>query len=287
MPTSSTSATAAIDVRALIQPDGGRERVADLPAAMAWCRALATSHYENFPVASILVPAPLRRHMSSIYAIARLGDDVGDEPWTTDPAERLKALAFLDAAVDRVIDTTGHPVFTALYATMDACGLPPSLFHRLFEAFRRDVDFRAPESWDDVLEYCHYSANPVGELVLHVAGGASPDAVRKSDAICTALQITNFIQDQQRDAMIGRRYLPVAVDDAIQRTRDLYRQGADVVRSIPSWRMRQEIRLIILAGSRMLERCQAMTDRLQQERPALGTSDYLRIIWRWAIGRRW
>ncbi len=228
----------------------------------------------------------MRRHMSSVYAIARLGDDVGDEPWTTDPSERLQALSFLDAAIDREIDTTGHPVFMALHATMDACDLPPSLFHRLFEAFRRDVDFRAPESWDDVLEYCHYSANPVGELVLRVAGSATPEAIGKSNAICTALQITNFIQDQQRDAGIGRRYLPVDVHQAIEWTRELYRQGADVVQHLQQWRMRQEIRLIILAGSRMLERCEAMVDRLDQERPALGRTDYLRIIWRWAIGRR-
>lgn len=286
MPTSSTSGTAAIDVRALIQPDGGHLRVADRTAADAWCRSLATSHYENFPVASYLVPAPLRRHMSSVYAISRLADDVGDEPWTTDREERLQALAFLDAAIDRRIDTTGHPVLMALHATMNECGLPPSLFHRLFEAFRRDVHFRAPASWNDLLEYCHYSANPVGELVLHLTGDATPEAVDRSDAVCTALQITNFLQDQSRDTQIGRTYLPIDAGDAISRTRELFWKGAEVVRHISSWRMRQEIRLIILSGSYMLERCAVMSDQLAYTRPALRTSDYLRILWRWLRGCR-
>jgi len=224
--------------------------------------------------------------MSSVYAIARLGDDIGDEPWTDDPHERLRALAFLDAAVEGSMDTAGHPVFMALRATMDACNLPPSLFHRLFEAFRRDVHFTAPSNWSDVLEYCHYSANPVGELVLRIAGDISPEAIQKSDAICTALQVTNFLQDQSRDAAIGRSYLPVSIEEAIHRTEELYRQGAGVANHLRSWRMRMEIRAIIISGRRMLQRCNAMMDQLSTERPALGTTDYLWILGRLVTGRR-
>ncbi len=228
----------------------------------------------------------MRRHMSSVYAIARLGDDIGDEPWTADPQERLNALAFLDAAVDGSVDTTGHPVFMALRATMDACELPPSLFHRLFEAFRRDVHFKAPSNWAEVLDYCHYSANPVGELVLRIAGDASSEAIRKSDAICTALQVTNFLQDQSRDAAIDRSYLPISATEAVQRTEELYRQGAGVADHVHSWRMRMEIRAIIISGRRMLHRCNAMLEQLSTERPALATTDYLWILGRLLTGRR-
>ena len=224
--------------------------------------------------------------MSSVYAIARLGDDIGDEPWTNDPEERLASLAFLDAAVDGTVNTSGHPVFMALHATMQSCDLPPALFHRLFEAFRRDVHFRAPKTWGDVLDYCHYSANPVGELVLRIAGDATPEAIAKSDAICSALQVTNFLQDQSRDAQIGRMYLPITAEDAVARTEELFRQGAGVASHLHSWRMRMEIRAIVISGNRMLQRCNAMLDQLSTRRPALGTTDYLWILWRLLTGRR-
>ena len=257
-----------------------------LEESYSWCRTLATEHYENFPVASILVPAPLRRHMVAVYAISRLGDDIGDEPWTESEDERLEALSFLDAAVDGLIDTTGHPIFMALHATMDACNLPPTLFHRLFEAFRQDSHFRAPQTWEDLTAYCHFSANPVGELVLRIAGNPTDEAINRSDAVCTALQITNMIQDQSRDAAIGRTYLPVSTAEALESTRQLYAYGASVVDHITSWRMRQEIRLIVLSGHRMLERCAARADHLLQERPALTKTDYLRILLRLLVGKR-
>lgn len=282
----STSETSAIDIRQLIAPDGGTERVDSVEQAYAWCRRLATEHYENFPVASFLVPAPMRRHMSSVYALARLGDDIGDEPWTNDPQERLDALAFLDDAVDGTVDTAGHPVFMALRQTMADCALPPTLFHRLFEAFRRDVQFQPPSTWDDILDYCHYSANPVGELVLRIAGDATPAAIEHSNAICTALQVTNFLQDQSRDAAMGRTYMVLSPAEMVARTEELYGKGAGVARHLRSWRMRTEIRAIVISGRRMLHRCNAQLDELSTTRPALGPIDYLWIVARLIAGCR-
>ena len=284
-PRSSTSATAAIDVRALVRPDGGDHRIGSEQDAYVWCETLARTHYENFPVASRLAPASLRKHLAAVYAIARLGDDVGDEPWTDNIAERISALAFLDDAVDDSVDTNGHPIFTALRVTMAEYDLPPTLFHRLFEAFRRDVTFDPPRTWQDVLEYCHYSANPVGELVLRLDGIPSGEAVARSNDICTALQVVNFLQDVSVDRARGRDYLPTGIDDAIVRSRELFVRGAAVVQHVRSRRMAWELRAIIAGGSRMLEICAANSTTLSRERPTLRGNDYLRMTMRLATGR--
>lgn len=273
----STIGTAEIDVRSLCTPHGGHEHVNTIDDAYAWCGRLARSHYENFPVASLLVPASIRRHFFSVYAISRLGDDVADEAWTDDPSERLSALSFLDDAVDGLVDPVGNPILWALRHTISECGIPAAPFHRLFEAFRRDVSPVRPTSWEHLLEYCSYSANPVGELILHLAGHPTQDALHASNAVCTALQITNFIQDQSRDLAIGREYLPIPVPEAIRRTRILFLEGRRVVAAVSSWRMKLELRMIIAAGMTMLDRCEGMIDQLQYQRPALRKSDYFRI----------
>ena len=280
MPRSSTIATVETEMlrlRELIKPTGGAERVSDTAEAYAWCKRLALGHYENFPVGSILVPAHLRRHFFSVYAFSRLGDDIGDEPWTDDPEERLAALAGLDQMLDHPMSCVGHPVLQALHSTIEECKLPLSPFHRLIEAFRRDVCGFRPTTWEDVIEYCTFSANPVGELVLLLDGGGPPGQLNASNAICTALQITNFLQDLCVDRARGREYLPIPLNKAAHHARALYQEGITVIDDIRSRRLRWELRLIIAGGQTMLERCTSMLDELPMRRPILRKSDYFRV----------
>lgn len=269
-PTSRTSGTAAIEIAQLIRPDGGTLRVASVADSYRFCRELASSHYENFPVASLLVPGAMRSHITAVYAVARLGDDIADEDGVLPNLEaRHAALTFLDDAVDGVVDCTGHPILMAVRASMLHCGLPPAPFHRLFEAFRRDLVPANMTSWDDVMDYCTYSANPVGELVLRIAGDATDEAIKASDAVCTALQITNFLQDQSIDLARGRRYLPGSVQEAVDHTRRLFNEGAVVTRHVRSWRLKLELMAIIAGGRWMLRKCEKMGDALRTTRPRL------------------
>jgi squalene synthase HpnC len=186
-----------------------------LEDARAWCRSLAESHYENFHVASWFLPKELRPHFHAIYAYCRVSDDLGDEVGDT-----ALALALLDhwgSELDACYEGRArHPVFVALGETIRACSIPKEPFADLLTAFRQDQVVTRYESMRDVLDYCRYSANPVGRLVLYACGEVSPEAspeareakFQLSDATCTALQLANFWQDVRVDFAKGRVYLP-------------------------------------------------------------------------------
>jgi squalene synthase HpnC len=166
----------------------------------------ARARTENFPVASLLFPREYRPHLRAIYGFARLVDILGDEI----EGDRLEALDELERELDACYggDPT-WPVMRALQPTIRACGLPREPFWRLIECNRRDQRIFDYETWADVKEYCTYSADPVGRLVLGVLGRAGePDLVAASDDVCTGLQLVNFVQDVPRDRAIGRIYLP-------------------------------------------------------------------------------
>ena len=175
--------------------------------AQAYCRRLATTHYENFHVASWFLPARFRPHFHSIYAYCRIADDLGDEV-----GNREQSLALLDLW-GRELDAcyrgeARHPVFVALAETIRHCDIPQKPFADLLVAFRQDQTVARYRTMDDVLDYCLYSANPVGRLVLYACGYRSPDMFHLSDYTCTALQLANFWQDMSAD--YGRRiYLPL------------------------------------------------------------------------------
>lgn len=272
--------------------------VASADAAYAWCMGLATSHYENFPVASVLLPSHMRRHIGAVYAFSRVGDDIGDEPWTTSVDERLAGLADMDALADAAAlgpMDEGNAITVALSHTIRACALPVGPLHALIAAFRQDVLFSTLRTWDDIDAYCRNSANPVGELVLRISGSWTPEAAVASDAICTGLQLVNFWQDLSLDRPRGRNYLPAtllndvgeagALRQAFQRTRDFFVTGASVVDHVRSLRLRMELKTIIAGGTAMLDRCVEMDTDLFHARPALGTGDYLRILGRVITGR--
>ncbi|SRR5579871_5755500 len=183
------------------------EKPPALEEAQAWCRQLAESHYENFHVASWFLPKKLRPHFHSIYAYCRISDDLGDEVRDTE-----QALALLDMW-GRELDAcyegrARHPVFVALAETIRACSIPKQPFADLLIAFRQDQTVTRYETMRDLLDYCKYSANPVGRLVLYACGYTDEERFRLSDATCSALQLANFWQDVRVDYAKGRVYLP-------------------------------------------------------------------------------
>src|SRR5690348_360470 len=179
-----------------------------LEEARAYCERLARSHYENFSVATWFLPKKLRPHFYSIYAYCRISDDLGDE--VGDPQQ---SLALLDAWEEELnacySGAPRHPVFVALRETIQQFGIPKHEFSDLLIAFRRDQTITRFPTFADVLDYCKYSANPVGHLVLYVGGYSDAERQQLADYTCTALQLANFWQDVSVDYSKGRIYLPL------------------------------------------------------------------------------
>ena len=299
------------------------ETGAALQQAYEACQALAESHYENFPVASRLMPARLRPHVAAIYAFARTADDFADEPGR-EPAERLRLLdewgRRLDGEHTRQSSSPDKEfapgeecppdmIFSALADTRERFDLPLELFHDLLSAFKQDVVTTRYASWNDVLDYCRRSANPVGRLVLRLSGYRDAELDRASDAVCTALQLTNFWQDLAIDWPRGRLYVPQDVwraagaDPAAldrgqitpewtaamracgQHTRRLFTDGRPVCDGV-SGRLRYELRATWLGGSRILDRLEAVDFDVFTSRPSLHTSDAIVIAFGTALWRR-
>ena len=290
----------------------------ELQQAYAACQALAESHYENFPVASRLMPARLRPHVAAIYAFARTADDVADEPGR-EPDERVRLLDEWGRRLDGEHFPDGRfppdkqcppdMVFSALADTRARFDLPAQLFHDLLSAFKQDVVTTRYASWEAVLDYCRRSANPVGRLVLRLSGYRDAGLDRASDAVCTALQLTNFWQDLAIDWPRGRLYVPEEVwrtagaDPAAlehgrmtpewtaamracgQYTRQLFADGRPVCDGVRG-RLRYELRATWLGGSRILDRLDDVDFDVFASRPALGTSDALVIAFGAALWRR-
>src|SRR5436190_6039989 len=166
---------------------------------------MAKARRENFPVASRLLPRRQREHLLALYGFARLVDDVGDEA----PGDRLALLDWLDEEVDRVYDgEPEHPLMQRLSATVRACEIPPEPLRALIAANRQDQSVHEYETYEQLLGYCELSANPVGHLVLHVFGAATPERLVLSDAVCSGLQLTEHWQDVAEDFSRGRVYIP-------------------------------------------------------------------------------
>jgi len=177
---------------------------------------MARASTENFPVALRILPAVLRARLLAIYGFARLVDELGDE----EPGDRLAALDWLEGELDRAFaGTAEHPLLAALARAIDDCRMPRGPFARLIEANRVDQRVASYETWEELLGYCDLSANPVGELVLYAFGAATEERIALSDAICTALQLTEHWQDVREDLGRGRVYLPLE---------DLARQGCSI-----------------------------------------------------------
>jgi squalene synthase HpnC len=271
-------------------------------AAYRWCRELARSHYENFPVASRLLPAQLRDPVAAIYAFARSADDIADEGQLSD-TQRLQQLDAMGAAL-RAIEA-GHAPSTPLYLALADCmarfRLAPQPFHDLLDAFRQDVTKTRYADFGELMHYCRRSANPVGRLLLALSGEDSPRNVALSDAVCSALQLINFLQDIAQDYHEHSRiYLPA--DDmarfGVDETQLARRHNSPAMRALVQFQVRRaarllragsplgtrltgrfglELRAIILGGSRVLEKLQEQEDIYS--RPRLTRGDRLAIAW--------
>ena len=264
---------------------------------------MSVGHYENFPVASRLVPARLRPAVVAIYRFARAADDLADEG-DAPPETRLAALAAFDRALTAIGngETPAAPPFPALAAAIRDHRLPMAPLHDLVSAFTQDVSVVRYESYADVLDYCRRSANPVGRLMLALYGADTLANLRASDAICTGLQLTNFWQDIALDWRRGRVYLPredldrfgVATgqiaeqraDDRwralmafeVARTRALLQSGRPLVRALP-WRLGLELSAVIAGGTRILDRIAAVDGDVFAHRPVLRTWDWCTVAY--------
>jgi phytoene synthase len=281
---------------------------ATLREAYAACEQLARGHYENFPVASLLLPRAMRPSVAAIYAFARRADDFADEGTGPD-AERLDLIAGWHRRLHACVSSREAPssaddlLFVALGDAIRRHRLPLSLFDDLLSAFRQDVTVKRYGTWNQLLDYCSRSANPVGRLVLRVAGHEDGELDRASDAVCTALQLTNFWQDLPQDWARGRLYVPLDDRDRAgardsdldagritpewravlrllaSRTRGLYAAGRPVCDAV-SGRLRLELRLTWLGGSRILDRLEQHDFDVFGRRPALTGADAVPLLWR-------
>lgn len=275
-----------------------------LEDAFAYCERLARSHYENFPVGSVLVPKRLRKHFYSIYAFARVADDFADEGYGESYTCRER-LDLIDQwhlmLTESIAGGAKHPVFVALARTQAEFDLPVALLEDLLSAFTQDVTVRRYASFDQLLDYCRRSANPIGRLILLLFGYRDPQFHLWSDDICTALQLANHWQDVAVDLDKDRVYLPeedlsrveLTVDDLIQRrttdgfkrlmqfevtrAREMFESGKPLCTAVTG-RLGLELRAVWLGGVRILDCIQTNGYDVFSKRPEITSSDKLRIL---------
>lgn len=259
--------------------------------AERYCRQLARAHYENFPIATCLLPRGLHQHFYNVYAFCRWADDLGDE--TGDRERSLRLLGWWQAELDRCYaGETTHPVFVALRPTIERFKIPRQPFADLISAFVQDQHVRRYDTFEQLLDYCRRSANPVGRIVLHLCQRFDDENARLSDSVCTGLQLANFWQDVSRDLAIGRVYLPREdrerfgytqadlegrVTNAafrelmafeVGRSRGLLTDGLPLVPRMPG-RLRIDIDLFIRGGLLILEGIERIDYRVWDRRPVV------------------
>lgn len=265
---------------------------------------MSNAHYENFPVASPLLPRAMRAPVRVIYAFARSADDLADEGDAL-PDERIAALMAYEAELNRIDkgEPPETPLFQQVASTIAEHALDTRYLHDLLSAFRQDVRQTRYASFEVLLDYCRRSANPVGRIMLSLSGDISESAFRQSDAICSALQIINFLQDVRIDWDKSRVYLPQEdlqrfsvsedqiaeqrADDRwralmafeVERARALMLEGAPLALQVHG-RLGWELRLIVQGGLRILEKIEAVGYDVFRSRPTLGRRDWLLMFWR-------
>ncbi len=278
----------------------------NLADSFRYCERLARTHYENFPVGSILIPKPLRPYVWAIYTFARRADDIADEDFPE--AERLPALRAWQGLLEKSqLVPVNHPVFLALKETIRKFQIPTQLLSDLVMAFQWDVEVKRYPSFKDVLYYCRHSANPVGRLVLLLFGYRDEARMLLSDRICSALQLANFWQDVSVDLEKNRIYIPLEdlqrfqvpeaelfAKQATQRFRDLlrfqverteamFREGAPLVYTVKG-RLRLELKCTVLGGMGILKKVRELNFDTLSARPAFAKSDKAKILGRALFG---
>lgn len=272
----------------------------DVAGAFAFCRDLALRHYENFPVASRLLPRRTRRHVAVLYAFARIADDFSDEP-EYEGVRRERLEEWREQLRDTGRKPPRHPVFLALGRTLEELDLPKEPFDDLLGAFLQDVEKRRYETFAEVLDYCRRSANPVGRVVLMIHGVRDPELFGMSDSICTALQLANFLQDAAVDLKKDRIYIPQedfrefgyseadlrmgVVNERFRnlmkqqwkRARALFEEGRPLWRRL-RWPLSLEVKLTWLGGNEILRKIRKIGFDTLSRRPTLSKLDWAGLL---------
>lgn len=261
---------------------------------------LAHTHYENFPVASFILPRSLRRPISAVYAFARTADDFADEPQYE--GKRLEALNDFEQRVLNLDQTPeDDPLFFPLREAVKKFDIPISLFLDLLTAFKKDVAVSRYKTFEELLDYCRFSANPVGRIVLHIMGYPAPRFMEYSDQICTALQLTNFWQDLFVDLDKNRIYLPqedmarFGTDETklskkmmdqnlkrlvlyeVERTRELFASGWPLCKKIPG-RLGWELTLTWVSGNAILDQIVERQGNVLTQRPRIKKWEWIPLL---------
>lgn len=264
-----------------------------------FCRRLTVSHYENFPVGSLLIPKHLRPHVHAIYSFARVSDDFADE--ADYKGKRMDLLNEWERMLINCYEGKAeHPIFIALGETVKTIDLPIELFQGLLKAFKMDVTVSRYEDFDQVLGYCRYSANPVGRLILHLFDYRDEELFHLSDCICTALQLANFWQDVTIDLKKDRSYIPKnemkrenyteadlfahvyderfvrLMEPLVKRTWRLFNEGCPLVERV-KWPLNAELRFTWLGGTTILHRVMQNEFNVFEYRPKLSKWDFLKL----------
>ncbi len=289
----------------LTTANGGKFAVNDICEATKFCRELTVKHYENFPVASILLPQKIRQLIYPIYAFARIADDISDELIDIGKDKRINVLEDMSNLLAILVENKmviRNPVFIGLKVAINEKQIPIDLFNRLLTAFKMDIEFKHPQNFDDLLNYCYYSANPIGELILRLFDDYNDDTIFFSEKICTGLQIINFLQDLSIDIPKGRCYIPLdylenndltkenlfdaknssklknCIEQVINKTEKIFCEGFGLINRLKTFRLRLEIAFTLESGNRILNKSKDLSFNLIKIRPKLKLFDFLPIM---------
>lgn len=277
-------------------------------SSFKYCEDIAKSHYENFPVASLLLPKEKRKYVYAIYAFARAADDFADEEGIEGGSP--KRLALLDEWNEKLKDCYNgkayDPIFIALGKTVEDCRIPIKPLEDLLSAFRQDVVKSRYSTFDEVLDYCKRSADPVGRLVLMIFGCHDEEFFKYSDKICTALQLTNFWQDVEVDLRKDRIYLPEEdinkfgysyrqlemkqdngnfrklMEHEVEKTMELFDEGRKLLvmteKNAETKRLSKELKLTWLGGTTILNKIKEINYNVLNQRPRISGLDKIKIF---------
>ncbi len=290
------------DLFELTTPTGGKFKTTSENEAFDFVKRIATEHYENFPVGSFLIPASKRKYVYAVYAFARIADDIADELLDVSAEERIATLDKLTELIETESEELKNPIIRALKTTMTENAISPVPLKNLLTAFKMDVDFKAPDTFDDLLSYSSYSANPVGEIVLKIFDEYNLETAIHSDFVCTGLQLINFWQDISVDLGKKRLFIPKdylnkydlnlenlqkaknsanfdkCLKELIAETKEVYDKGTNLPSFIKNARLKLEMKATILGGKKMLKKIENTGAEIIEKRPKLKTSDFWGIF---------